>query len=152
MGTEIERRFKVIGDGWQVGRAIRISQGYLPASGNTLVRVRIADGAATLAVKAASNGIVGARYEYEIPLADAEEMLRCLCGSRVFCKARRNVQVDGRMWEVDAFEGRLEGLVVAAVRLDGEYEVFAPPPWVGEEITGDETYSSRMLAEYAALA
>ncbi|MDE5919426.1 MAG: adenylate cyclase, partial [Duncaniella sp.] len=52
----------------------------------------------------------------------------------------------GRVWEVDEFHGRHEGLVLAEVELpDAEAEVKLPP-FVGEEVTGDPRYYNSVLA------
>jgi CYTH domain-containing protein len=49
------------------------------------------------------------------------------------------------MWEVDVYEGILEGIVVAEVELDREDRQLELPTWVGEEVTGDERYSKASM-------
>ncbi|WP_216072660.1 CYTH domain-containing protein, partial [Acinetobacter baumannii] len=66
---EIERKFLVTGDNWRHGASVaRIEQAYLPGAGDVSVRVRVRDGAATLAVKGDRAGISRQEYEYAIPL------------------------------------------------------------------------------------
>jgi adenylate cyclase len=50
---------------------------------------------------------------------------------------------------VDVFEGRLAGLVLAEIEFPSQAESrrFQPPAWLGEEVTGDDRYSNRRLAE-----
>jgi len=49
------------------------------------------------------------------------------------------------MWEIDVYEGVLEGIVVAEVELDREDRQLVLPDWVGEEVTGDERYSKATM-------
>ena len=83
MPVEIERKFLVKHDGWKSHcvRSVRICDGLLASSNGCKVRVRISERKATLAVKSAQVGVTRSEFEYEVPLADAEEMLR-LCGDR----------------------------------------------------------------------
>ncbi|MGG6497329.1 UNVERIFIED_CONTAM: adenylate cyclase, partial [Bacteroidetes bacterium 56_B9] len=80
--------------------------------------VRVMDQRATIAVKGRYEGIARAEYEYEIPLADAEEMLLTLCDGRVLEKHRYFVPYGGLTWEVDVYDGLMAGVVIAEVELD----------------------------------
>ena len=77
MSQEIERKFLVVNDSWSAkadeGTAYR--QGYLAGTETCSVRVRVGRGRARLNIKGATIGVSRAEYEYEIPLADANEML-----------------------------------------------------------------------------
>ena len=75
MGTEIERKFLVTGDGWRRGKRSRLSQGYLCASLDRSVRVRLEDGVGTLNVKGPAKGLARAEFEYRIPRKDAAALL-----------------------------------------------------------------------------
>ena len=50
--------------------------------------------------------------------------------------------------ELDVYEGRHEGLVVAEVEFPSEQEAldFEPPWWFGQDITYDKSYKNMMLA------
>jgi CYTH domain-containing protein len=144
MSREIERKFLVRGDGWRPGPpGVRQRQGYLSVEDPT-VRVRIEEGRATLAVKGAQEGLTRAEFEYEIPLADAEEMLS-LCAFAVE-KTRYVREFGGRRWEVDVFHGANEGLVTAEIELSDEGESFALPLWVGAEVSHDPRYRVAQLS------
>jgi CYTH domain-containing protein len=75
MAVEIERKFLVRDDSWrsQVTRQREITDGLIAIAGSRKVRVRICDQRATLTVKSKTAGLADAEFEYEIPLADAEE-------------------------------------------------------------------------------
>ena len=49
------------------------------------------------------------------------------------------------MWEINVYEGILEGIVIAEVELDREDRQLELPNWVGEEVTGDERYSKASM-------
>ena len=53
---------------------------------------------------------------------------------------------DGKIWEVDEFEGLLGGLVIAEVELSREDEDLALPDWLGLEITHLRNWSNADLA------
>ena len=52
----------------------------------------------------------------------------------------------GLIWEVDVFEGRHAGLVIAEVELDSEDQAVQLPDWVGVEVSADERYFNASLA------
>lgn len=147
MGTEIERKYLVEGDAWQPGDdGVLQRQGYLAVTDRGTVRVRIEGGRATLNVKSAQKGLTRAEFEYEIPLAEGEEMLKTLCGL-VIEKTRYRRTHAGRTWEVDVFHGANDGLVTAELELDHEDDEFEPPPWVGADVSHDERYRVAYLAQ-----
>ncbi len=148
MSKEIERKFLVKGDGWRQGGGLPIRQGYLASDRIRTVRVRTVGERAFLTVKGAPIGAVRAEYEYEIPVADAHEMLDTLCQRPLIEKTRHVVTVASREWVVDVFAGDNEGLVVAEVELDEEGEVIAMPAWAAEEVTDDPRYLNVNLVKH----
>ena len=117
MAKEIERKFLVINDTYRTlaVRTMEISQGYLSRRREATVRVRIAGGRAYLTVKGPNEGAVRDEWEFDIPVAEAAEMLARVAEPPVLSKTRYIVAADGLTWEVDEFHGALEGLCVAAV-------------------------------------
>lgn len=148
MATEIERKFLVKGDAWQAGSGgVRIAQGYLTRDPGRTVRVRIAGEQAWLTIKGRTEGISRAEFEYEIPAADARELLG-LCLPSVIDKTRHRISHGGHVWEVDVFHGENAGLVVAEVELANEAVSPELPPWVGEEVSADARYYNSCLAVF----
>lgn len=145
MAIEIERKFLVIDDSWRNAPAVYFCQGYLNRAKERTVRVRVAGENGYLTIKGVSQGAARAEFEYEIPLADAKQLL-ALCDGPVIEKYRRRIEFGGMTWEVDEFLGANQGLVVAEIELDAEDQVFALPGWVGDEVTGDERYYNSNLA------
>ena len=146
MGVEIERKFLVRDDHWRgLGTPVHYAQGYLVADGIRTVRIRIAGEVGFLTIKGESKGISRLEFEYPIPFLEASELLK-LCATPVVEKFRTKVLYADKIWEVDEFEGRNSGLVVAEIELKSEDEPFEIPSWIGEEVTGDLRYYNSRLA------
>jgi adenylate cyclase len=147
MGIEIERKFLVSGEGWRqpASRQTHFSQGYLSRDPARTVRVRLAGERAFLTIKGATHGATRAEFEYEVPPADAQQLL-ALCDGPVVEKIRHLCAFDGMTWEVDEFLGANAGLLVAEIELQSEDQAFSRPAWLGEEVTGDARYVNANLA------
>ena len=143
---EIERKY-LVRDVMVLSDAVGVAyrQGYIPAEGAT-VRVRIAGEQGFLTIKGRTTGISRAEYEYNIPLADAREMLDNLCLTNQIEKTRYCIDHAGHTWEVDVFHGANAGLVLAEVELASESDQPALPQWVGEEVSNDKRYFNAYLA------
>lgn len=148
MPVEIERKFRVTGEGWRLsadaGRRFR--QGYVAHGDQGSVRVRLAGDRAWLTLKSVRLGLMRHEFEYEIPLADAEEMLTQLCAGPVIEKTRYRVPHAGKIWEVDIFDGPAAGLVLAEVEMRHAGEWIDLPGWVGEEVTDDPRFRNSAIA------
>lgn len=149
MGVEIERKFLLAHEGWrsEVEASFDIRQGYLSVDPTATVRVRTKGDTAYLTVKGQAKGLARAEFEYAIPYADADEMLRTLCGTRLLEKRRHLVRCGGHLWEIDEFFGMQAGLVMAEVELRREDEAFVRPEWLGREVTDDPRYLNARLVE-----
>lgn len=147
MAKEIERKFLVKNLLFKemAVREIRIKQGYLFDSPKGVVRIRIKQDTAFLTIKSANKGIVRDEWEYEIPVCDAEEMLR-LAYPKVIEKIRYIVPFRGQTWEVDVFEGKHKGLILAEVELPSADTDFELPPFIGEEVSDNPAYYNSSLA------
>jgi len=112
------------------------------------VRVRIEGESAKLNIKNATLNIVRTEFEYPIPRDDAEQMLKQLCLHRIVEKHRHFVDVDGKFWEIDEFDGDNSGLIVAEIELDSADQQFYRPQWLGREVSSDPRYLNSYLSEY----
>lgn len=148
MAIEIERKFRVVGDGWRddVRRARRFRQAYLAIGERVSVRVRIVDaGSAMLTVKTTAAGIAREEYDYAIPLADGLALIEQRQGSLID-KVRHDVAAGDLVWEIDVFEGDNAGLVIAEIELDSTSRQIELPRWIGEEVTHDRRYYNAELS------
>jgi CYTH domain-containing protein len=148
--VEIERKFVLAEPppGLEQHPHTRVEQGYVALDPNgTEVRVRRRGDDRTLTIKSGSGlfrteeeaSLEGPRFDALWPLTD---------GRRVV-KTRYLVPLeDGLTAEVDVYDDALRGLVTAEVEFDSEpaSEAFAPPEWLGTEVTGDKRYANRALA------
>lgn len=149
MAQEIERKFLVVNDSWRASAtgSTRFAQGYLSSASKATVRVRSKDDArAVITIKGASSGMSRAEYEYDIPIEDARELL-AIAEPQVLAKTRHIVPFGGLIWEVDVFEGKLEGLIMAEVELDREDREVQLPDWAGREVTEDGRYYNSSLVQ-----
>jgi CYTH domain-containing protein len=142
MAVEIERKFLVRDDSWRrlVAKQQEIREGLIAVADGRKVRVRICDQQATLTVKSRTTVLASAEFEYEIPLADGEELLaqHCLCAG--LAKTRYFVPHGQLSWQVDVYTGLLAGVTLAEVELSSETEELPLPSWAGSEVTGDPAY------------
>jgi CYTH domain-containing protein len=147
MGIEIERKFLVKGRAWKdLAPALRCRQGYLCLDRDKTVRVRTMGRLGFLTVKGGGAGIVRYEFEYEIPVADADELLEKFCRRPFIEKDRYRIEYEGLVWEVDEFFGENRGLVVAEVELERADQVISLPAWVGREVSGDPRYFNAALS------
>ena len=153
MSLEIERKFLVANEGWKtaVTRSVRIRDGLIANNKGHKARVRIANDVATIALKSRRRGHVRTEFEYIIPYADAEEMLRTMCEGNVLDKVRHFVSHACNNWYVDVYEGLLNGVVLAEIELADAGQKFALPYWIGAEVTSDPRYRKiNMIADRVA--
>lgn len=148
MATEIERKFLVTGSAWRAlaGRSMAICQSYLARTDAATVRIRIVDDAtAFLTVKSTKPGPARSEFEYPIPLEDARDLMTLRTGHAIE-KRRHIVQLGDACFEIDVFEGRHDGLVIAEIELPDVDAPFERPSWLGEEVTHDPHYYNAYLA------
>ena len=148
MALEIERKFLVDAKKWQPHvPGTLLCQGYLSIDPNPTVRVRIAGDKAFLTIKGRTETISRPEFEYEIPVADAQEMLKLAISNPVE-KIRYEVMFEGFLWEVDVFSGKNAGLIIAEIELESENQDFARPDWLLNEVSGDRRYYNSYLSEH----
>jgi len=153
MAVEIERKFLVANHGWKssVVRSVRIRDGLIANNKGQKARVRIANDVATIALKSRRHGLARTEFEYAIPYSDAVEMLRTMCDGNVLDKVRHFVSHAGNTWQVDVYEGLLDGLVLAEIELTDADQELTLPDWIGTEVTSNPRYRKvNMVADRIA--
>ena len=144
---EIERKFKVnaiVGSIIAKINPTEIQQAYLLNSEGLSVRVRIKDSKAFLTIKGGTNPLIRDEFEYEIPILEANEMLANYCKQRLI-KKRYCLKQGELTWEIDVFEGKLSGLIIAEIELPSIETTFELPQWIEEEVTMDPNYMNANL-------
>lgn len=149
MAYEIERKFLVHSDRLPaLPHGQSIQQGYICTEPERVVRVRIADSQGVITVKGRTVGLTRLEFEYPVPLADAQHMLKHLCKGASIEKIRYCIAHQGHTWEVDVFSGSNSGLIVAEVELKSENEAVTLPDWVSQEVTADPRYYNASLLSH----
>ena len=149
MAKEIERIFLVKDNSYvKMATELRdIRQTYLNDRPEATVRLRVKGDRAWITVKGKNTGAVRDEWEYEIPVADAEEMAARLAGGWSIDKTRYIVPYAGHVWEVDVFHGRHAGLTLAEVELADAAAEVELPPFIATEVTGNPAYYNSTLAK-----
>jgi adenylate cyclase len=146
---EIERKFliKRLPENLEKFPHDEIMQGYLAvASGGIQVRLRKKGAIRSLTFK---RGNREAREEREIRLsAEQFDALWPATLGRRLTKVRYEVPWEEHTVEIDIYNGRHHGLVVAEVEFPDKKScvAFKPPDWMGEDVTGKSRYSNVALA------
>lgn len=142
MPFEIERKFRLAGDGWQdlVTQSLRITDGLIMQADGRKLRVRICDGAAVLTYKGARDGLQ--REEIELPLSadEARTLLDQHCDGRILSKTRHLVPAGDLTWEIDVYDAPLDGVILAEVEIPTLDHPVPLPDWIGQEVTGDPAW------------
>ncbi len=146
MGLEIERKFLLKNSDWEklIDEKITIRQGYLNSDIERTVRVRITNKSAFLTIKSKTQNTTRQEFEYAIPFEDGESLLK-LCEAPLIEKTRFIVKYQGRVWEVDRFEGDNKGLEIAEIELENEDENVELPEWIDEEVSHDVRFYNSSL-------
>lgn len=146
---ETERKFLVQSDTFkeEADTAEHIIQGFLNTHPERTVRIRITDDFGYLTIKGLSGKSGASRFEWEreIPLKEARHLL-LLCEKGFVEKTRYRIRAGDHIIEVDEFHGDNDGLVIAEIELNDEYEPFEKPGWLGKEVTGDIRYYNSQLS------
>ena len=146
---EIERKFLVreLPAGLTSYPKNEISQGYFVCLDDGLqVRLRKSGERYSLTFKRGT-GTVREEREIELTGTQFEALWPTTEGKRLL-KTRYEIPFGGRIVEIDLYHERQEGLIVAEVEFDEEEAAknFQPPPWLGDDVTGDRRYSNQLLA------
>ena len=147
---EVERKFLVQSDAYraEAQRKEEIMQGFLSSVPERTVRVRRVGDKGWITVKGIGNASGTTRFEWEkeIPGSEAKDLLE-LCEPGRIEKTRYFVPFGEHIFEVDEFQGKNQGLVIAEIELADEDEPFECPEWLGKEVTGTTKYYNAALSK-----
>lgn len=144
---EIERKFliKKIPDNLTSYKARKIEQAYLCT--DPVVRVRRDNDDYYLTYK--SKGMI-VREEYNLPLTkEAYGHLLAKADGNIITKTRYEIpEKDNLTIELDVFEGKFDGLLLAEVEFASEEEAlcYIPPEWFGEDVSNSTKYHNSTLS------
>jgi adenylate cyclase len=143
---EIERKFLVIAP-WPVPERTRsIRQIYLNPGSAVSTRLRDADGAYTLALKAGLSPTTRREFELPVPGDMGQEMMAVFGMAGIVEKQRHDIREQDALWEVDVFAGDNQGLIIAEIELATADAGFTVPDWIGREVTQDPRFTNHALS------
>lgn len=147
MAIEIEHKYLVINDTYKTNiiRSLHICQGYLSKDKERTVRIRISNDEAFITVKGKNLGDTRTEFEYAIPLDDAQELIKNICFQPILEKYRHIVKYNGEIWEIDEFQGKLKGLVLAEIEIPYSQYKYDIPSFIGKNVTNDSRYYNSNL-------
>ena len=153
MAKEIEHKYLTVSNEYRLLAMSShiICQGYLSLDKERTVRVLTIDNRGFVTIKGQNKGALRQEFEYEIPVADAKDMLETLCLKPVIEKCRYIVVYEGEKWEVDEFKGALSGLVLAEIELPDVNHKYSIPKFIGKNVTGDPRYYNSVLSTATSL-
>lgn len=144
---EIERKFliKKLPDNLTSYKVRKIEQAYLCT--DPVVRVRRDNDDYYLTYK--SRGMI-VREEYNLPLTkEAYGHLLAKADGNIITKTRYEIpEKDNLTIELDVFEGKFDGLLLAEVEFASEEEAlgYIPPEWFGEDVSNSTKYHNSTLS------
>jgi adenylate cyclase len=146
---EIERKFliKRLPADLERYRNREIEQGYLTARPDgTQLRLRKTPEKHALTFKR-GRGTIRQEWEIELTPSQFERLWPATAGCRLR-KRRYDVPFGDFVIEVDVYDGRNKGLIVAEVEFDSleECRDFRPPDWLGKDVSDQPRYSNVKLA------
>ena len=147
MGKEIEHKYLVNDNSFisLASSCYTIKQGYICREKERTVRIRIKDEKAFITIKGITHGDTRDEYEYPIPLNDANMLLNTLCIKPIIVKKRYIVNYNDNKWEIDVFNGELDGLIVAEIEIPTSNYKYDIPPFIGRNVTNDSRYYNANL-------
>ena len=149
MALEIEYKYLVDELKWEQlekPEPSLIVQSYLVNSKQLTIRIRIKGEKGYLTIKGATTKVTREEFEYEIPIDDARDLIDKFSGKTIK-KYRYEIPVDGHTWEVDVFENKLKGLILAEIELQAESEIYTKPEWITKNVSLDPNYYNAVLIE-----
>jgi CYTH domain-containing protein len=149
-GVEVERKWLVqrAPDEALAAPSELIEQGYLTiGSDGAETRVRRRGERCFLTVKSGT-GMARAEHEVELSPEQFAALWPATEGARLVKRRHVLPAHEGRVIELDVYEGRLSGLLVAEVEFDDPWgaESFVAPYWFGSEVSDDARYKNQRLA------
>lgn len=125
-----------------------IKQGYLDISPSNEIRVRSLDDKYILTTKKMYPSGFREEIEKYITHKEFDAKYKLTVGKRIE-KKRYQIPYSGLIIELDIFEGKNNGLLLAEVEFDSmdKAKDFKAPSWFGEDVTNDKSYKNANLAK-----
>nr|WP_320193913.1 CYTH domain-containing protein [uncultured Desulfobacter sp.] len=147
---EIERKFLLTKmPDITLQSTICIRQGYISKSRDSVeIRLRQKGDVFFMTFKR-GQGLVREEAEIKIGEADFNHLWPLTQDRRVEKQRSKAILKNGLTAEIDEFSGALSGLLLCEVEFGDETQAraFVPPQWFGADVTEDDRYKNKSLAE-----
>ena len=117
-------------------------------NGTTLtIRIRLKGKKGLLTLKGERIGLSQPEYEYYIPDYEAKALFE-ICEPGILEKTRYYIPHDNHTIELDIFEGKNSGLILAEIELNNEAEKnsIKIPDWFDKDVSEDSNYANAALS------
>src|SRR5690606_31905987 len=84
--------------------------------------------------------------EKEIDIQEAHQLMN-LCEDFIIEKTRYEVIFQNQLFEIDVFEGKNDGVIIAEIELESENQNLIYPDWMGQEVTGAIRFYNGYLSQ-----
>ena len=147
MPVEIERKFLVANDGWRssVTGSEKLRDGLVGELNGAKVRVRIGQKNATLTVKSHRHGLAAPNIEYEIPMADAEAMLKRFAPGGSLRKPATPLKMPASYGSSMCMRAVSQALFLPKSSWNPKHQAFEMPDWAGREVTNNPRFHKRTM-------
>jgi CYTH domain-containing protein len=123
----------------------RVTEGHFSPQSERQSHVRIETGQSFLVLTSLDGDITGAEDWTDVPRSHAEALLEVCPGTVVFERSRLRLRNHEAFVDRFITPGPLD-LVSVEFASQAEADAFLPPVWFGSEVTGDDSYTNRMIA------
>jgi adenylate cyclase len=140
MAVEIERKFLVADHGWKIARSVRIRDGLIANNNGQKVRVRIANGVATIAIKSRRRGPARTEFEYAIPYLTPRKCYAQCVAAMSSIRFDTSCHMPATLGRSTSMRDFWKVLFLAEIELTDADQKLTLPVWIGEEVTADPRY------------
>jgi CYTH domain-containing protein len=123
----------------------RVLEGHFPPQSERQSHVRIDKGQSYLVLTSLDGDATAGEDWTEVPRSHAEALLEVCPGTVIFERSRLRLRHHEALVDRFITPGPLD-LVSVEFASQADADAFLPPVWFGMEVTGDDTYTNRMIA------
>jgi CYTH domain-containing protein len=123
----------------------RVTEGHFPPQSERQSHVRIDKGQSYLVLTSLEGNATAGEDWTEVPRSHAEALLDVCPGTVIFERSRLRLRNHEALVDRFITPGPLD-IVSVEFASQADADAFLPPVWFGMEVTGDDSYTNRMIA------
>jgi CYTH domain-containing protein len=122
----------------------RVTEGHFPPQSERQSHVRLEKGQSYLVLTSLGDASAGEDWT-DVPRSHAEALLEVCPGTVIFERSRLRLRNHEALVDRFITPGQLD-IVSVEFASQADADAFMPPVWFGMEVTGDDSYTNRMIA------